>query len=271
VVRWTIGDVSAYGFEALRLSIWGAHRIFGDDARYVVCVNTVPLEVAQGLCGFVPAAVRFVDCSERMDPFMRKWFDARCADGVGWKFAPLQLAPSSYELALDNDCVLWDVPEAVARWLDDPAQRRMVIAADVKACFGRFAGLCGPEPRNSGIRGLPPGFDLEAAFRSVLTDAPGLLENEQDEQGLQVAALLRAGPVEVVTVEEVAICSPFPPHQPGLGRCGVHFVGLNAKRLPFRVDDRPAEELVREHFRRLRDEVAARVEAPEPELARAGE
>ena len=28
-VRWTTGDASARGFEALRLSLWGAFRLFG--------------------------------------------------------------------------------------------------------------------------------------------------------------------------------------------------------------------------------------------------
>ena len=37
-IRWTIGNVSTRGFEALRLSIWGAWKAFGPDAIYVVCV-----------------------------------------------------------------------------------------------------------------------------------------------------------------------------------------------------------------------------------------
>ena len=39
-VRWTIGDVNPAGFEALRLSIWGACRLFGPEGQYAVCVNT---------------------------------------------------------------------------------------------------------------------------------------------------------------------------------------------------------------------------------------
>jgi hypothetical protein len=31
-IRWTIGDVSPLGFVALRLAIYGAHRMFGDGA-----------------------------------------------------------------------------------------------------------------------------------------------------------------------------------------------------------------------------------------------
>ena|SRR6267142_1384392 len=43
-VRWTVGDVSPQGFEALRLSILGAWRLFGSKANYAVCFNSVVLE-----------------------------------------------------------------------------------------------------------------------------------------------------------------------------------------------------------------------------------
>ena len=57
----------------------------------------------------------------------------------------------------------------------------------------------------------------------------------------------------VVTVDEVSICSPFPPHRPGLGSCGAHFVGLNAHRLSWTLPDgRNACEETRAHFLRWR-------------------
>jgi hypothetical protein len=40
-VRWTIGDASVCGYEALRLSIWGACSLFGADAAYTVSVNRI--------------------------------------------------------------------------------------------------------------------------------------------------------------------------------------------------------------------------------------
>lgn len=45
-VRWTIGDVRAEGFEALRLSVRSAHRSFGEAAAYTMCVDTIPLSTA---------------------------------------------------------------------------------------------------------------------------------------------------------------------------------------------------------------------------------
>lgn len=75
------------------------------------------------------------------------------------------------------------------------------------------------------------------------------LDSELDEQGLQVAAVSVFGPPEVVSIEDVTICSPFPPHRRELGRCGAHFCGLNARRFPWQLKGRYAEDWIDEHWR----------------------
>jgi hypothetical protein len=257
-VRWTIGDVSPRGFEALRLSIHGALQVFGPDAAYVVYVNSVPLDEARRRTGAVPEAVRWREAPRAPPPVLREHLDAGMAEGVAWKFAPLQAFDDRHELALDNDVILWEMPPAIRDWLDGPPDRRLV-AEDVAAGHGAFADLCGPEPRNSGIRGTPAGFDLGEALGRVLRRSPVRLGSELDEQGLQVAALSLDGPPLVVRTEDVSICSPFWPHQPDLGRCGAHFVGLNAREIPWRYYDRPATEVRIEHWDQRRPELYARV------------
>jgi hypothetical protein len=262
-IRWTIGDVSPRGFEALRLSIWGAWRVFGSGAAYAVCVNQVRLAEAQRRCGTVPdqiswRAVEAADLPERLRPYL----DSGMAEGVAWKLAPPRLFPDRWELSLDNDCILWQLPPALARWLAGKAETSLALAADVRAMFGQFAALCGPEPRNTGIRGLPPRFRLEEALLATLAGHNVRLTSELDEQGLQVAAFQRHGHVQVVSTEEVSICSPFHPHQPELGRCGAHFVGLNARSLPWLYYDRPAVDCIAEHWQRHRPALYRRVDLP---------
>lgn len=256
-IRWTIGDVSELGFVALRLSVWGAWRLFGPKARYAVCVNSVPLERARSLAGELPPEVAWRPVSRHDVPrFLLDRLDEGMAEGVGWKFAPLRVFPDLFELSLDNDCILWREPAAVSQWLSEGG---FVLAEDVRPCFGAFSADCSGAARNSGIRGLPPGFDLGGALRELLRRRPVALRSELDEQGMQVALLEQSGPVRVVAVDEVTICSPFPPHRPHLGRCGVHFVGLNARSFPWRHGGRRPEELVAENFLRLSPAVAARV------------
>lgn len=258
-IRWTIGAVSPEGFEALQLSVWGARRLFGPEAEYAICVNSLPLDVAAELTGALPGEVCWISASHLLPRWLASHLDRGMAEGVGWKLAPIRVFPGRFELALDNDCILWDVPQALRSALAS-SEPRCVIAADVRSCFGRFADLCGPEPRNSGIRGTPAEFDLEGALRGLLERRGGVLQSETDEQGLQVAALSLAGRPLVVSVEEVSICSPFPPHTPGVGTCGAHFVGLNAHDLGWYYYDRPASEVRREHWYACRADIYRRLE-----------
>jgi hypothetical protein len=257
-VRWTIGDVSDRGFEALRLSLHGAVRLFGPDAAYVVYVNSVTLDAARARTGATPTVVEWREARGEIPPVLRARLDEGMAEGVAWKFDPLVAFPDRHELALDNDVILWAMPKALRHWLDADHQAR-VVAEDVAMGHGAFAAYCGPEPRNSGIRGTPLGFDLAGALGRVLSEAPVHLGSELDEQGLQIAALSLDGPPLVVTLDEVTICSPFFPHQPHLGRCGAHFVGLNSKHIPWNYYDRPATEVRIEHWEQHRPELYARV------------
>lgn len=258
-IRWTLGDVGPRGFEALRLSIHGAWRVFGPRAAYAVCVNTISIESARQRTGPLPQAVAWHDVSTDLPAFLKSRLGPDMAEGVGWKLAPLRIFPDRHELSLDNDCILWELPDSIAAWLEErPTSPRCLLAEDVKACFGQFAALCPPEPRNAGIRGLPPGFDLGQVLREVLEErereagGPLALSSELDEQGLQTAALSRACPPVVVRLGEVSICSPFYPHRPEAGCCGAHFVGLNARHIAWDYYDRPADTWMSEHWQRHR-------------------
>lgn len=259
VIRWTVGNVHPSGFETLRLSIWAAHRLFGANASYVICLNTVHIDEARRRTGELPADVEWLPVArDDVAPFIRPYLDGRFAEGTGWKFAPLRLSADRAELALDNDCILWDLPDALRQWVGGRGEA--VVAEDVRPCFGQFAALCGTAPRNSGIRALPGGYDLEARMRRTLARAEITeMTSELDEQGLQVAALSLDGTPDVVRVDEVSICSPFPPHVAHPGTCGVHFVGVNARSLPWSYDGRSGVEHIQDHWRRWRLEIAERV------------
>jgi hypothetical protein len=271
-VRWTLGDVSDRGFEALRLSIFGAFKLFGDAARYAVCVNSIPLRRAREQTGALPVEVDWHDATDLMPGFLRERFDRKMAEGVGWKLAPLRLFPDRHEISLDNDCILWSMPDAVKQWLAGSQPGRCLMAEDVKTCFGQFASLCSPEPRNAGLRGLPPGFDLDSALRDALNKIESelgrrvQLSSELDEQGLQTAALSLQVPPLAVILDDVTICSPFHPHRPHLGRCGAHFVGLNARHIPWRYYDRTADDCMTSHWHRHRAGLYERTGAPQPLL-----
>ena len=248
-IRWTVGDVSSRGWEALRLSVYCAFQLFGTDASYLICVNTIPLPTAQECTGALPTPIewRAVTLAD-LPPVLGGRLDPAMAEGVGWKLIPAQVWTDRHELALDNDCILWDQPVALRQFL--ARGDATLMAEDVDRCLGQFqdeAAVSGAV--NSGIRGLPPGFALAPALGRVLAEHESLLlQSELDEQGLQAAALHRGSPCLLVTKEEVSICSPFWPRQPELGSCGAHFVGLNSRHLPWNYYDEPGDLVRRRHW-----------------------
>ena len=264
-VRWTVGDVSARGWEALRVSVHCAVRLFGPAAEYAVCVNTVPLARARELAGEMPAHIRWVEVSASEIPaLLRPHLGHGMAEGVGWKLLPVRMFPEMYELSLDNDCILWEQPAALREWLG--SRDRTLLAGDTERCLGMFQESAVPGTINSGIRGLPPGFDLAGALAATLEEKSAEmgervhLHSELDEQGLQAVALHRDGPALVVSTAEVSICSPFWPRDPEMGTCGAHFVGLNSRHIPWDYFDRPGDVVRREHWDRHRAELYRRAE-----------
>jgi hypothetical protein len=263
-LRWTIGNVAPRGFEALRLSLLGAFKVFGPTAAYVVYVNTLSVAEAKQRTGplraRLEARVEWRDASSAMPGWLSARFaNTSIAEGTGWKLAPVRAFTDRFELALDNDVVLWAMPPACRTWLSGGASGALV-SEDVASCFGGFAEYAGEHPVNLGLRGLAPGVEFEQHLRDVLTESGRSIVDSNDEQGLQLAALRRRGEPERVTLKDVTICSPFPPHVPHLGECGAHFVGLNT-HLPWNYYDRPADSVRAEHWDSVVDELRRRVES----------
>ena len=256
-IRWTIGDVNHRGYDALRFSIWGAWRIFGAAARYRVYVNTLAVDDVRRKTGPLPEAIEWLAAERSLPDWLLRRLDPSFAEVGAWKLDPVRAFPDDHELALDNDVILWGRPRALDDWLAGRAP--FVLTQDVHRAYGAFEDLCPLHPLNTGIRGLPPDFDFEHALRTLIAKRPSELHSEVDAEGLQVAAIARAGRIAIVTCDEVTICSPFPPHRASLGRAGAHFVGLNAHNIPFEFDGRPAAVVRAEHWDRLIPDVERRL------------
>ncbi len=268
-LRWTIGDVRDRGFEMLRLSIACAFRLFGPSAKYLVCVNSISVKEAQTRTGTLPVAIEWRQITrDDLPELLLTYSDTTVIEGMGWKLAPLRTSLDRYELALDNDCIIWDMPEGMRQWLD--SKDGCLFAEDVDRCFGSFDALCMPGNLNAGIRGLPPGVNLQKELRAVLSaagelsDAPLRLSSEIEEQGLRAAMISRMDPLFLVRTTEVSICSPFWPRSAEPGTCGAHFVGMNAHHIPWDYYDRPADAWLDEHWQRHRPALYEKAGLPFP-------
>ena len=253
----------------MRLSVHCAYKIFGPDTHYRIYVNSLPMATAQEHTGQLPSGVEWQQQTGTcIPPWLQPHVDPHMAEGVGWKLVPPQAFPDRHELALDNDCILFDLPRPVRAFLH--ASDRTLMAEDAERCLGQFDLLVPPGTYNSGIRGLPPTFDFATELAATLreqTNCSGelpILHSELDEQGLQAAALHRNRAPLLVSLEEVSICSPFWPRAPEPGSCGAHFVGLNPKHLPWNYYDRSADHVRREHWDRWRPLLYRKAGLPMP-------
>ena len=146
------------------------------------------------------------------------------AEGVAWKFAPLRFFPDRWELSLDNDCILWEMPTAIRRWLQDGDNDLCVLEEDAKRCLGQFATTSAARrPSTPAYGACRPASTWRPRCGRCSNGAPSCSARSWTNRALQAAALSLRKPPLLVSVEEVTICSPFWPHHPHLGPRGAHF------------------------------------------------
>lgn len=179
-VRWTIGDVTPFGVEALRLSMWGALRAFGARARYVVGVHGVAVDRARALVAPAPDIVEWRAIDPGRTP---RWLAREGAPPRALaRFAPPLVDLARAELAIDRTCVLLEPPKSVLAWLDDPDPRACLV---LEAQDGTAS---------TAIRGAGVGFDLSEALREAHREAPRPLHGLAELETLELHALSLLGP-----------------------------------------------------------------------------
>jgi len=68
--------------------------------------------------GLLPDRLQWISCTRKEVPsFIRERLDPQMAEGAGWKFATLRPFPDLFKIAMDNDLVLWRIPNAMFQWL----------------------------------------------------------------------------------------------------------------------------------------------------------
>ncbi len=136
------------------------------NARYAVPVNTVLSARQSSKRAKIPGEVQWINSNELVPRWLRSHTNAEMAEGVAWKLAPVRICPTLYELSLDNDVVLWEIPRVVGQWLMSPTRDVCLLAADLRPALGQFAHVCNDRSLNSDVPGLPPDFDMETMLEA---------------------------------------------------------------------------------------------------------
>ncbi len=149
--------------------------------------------------------------------------------GVTWKFYPPRLDIAQKEIVIDNDIIFLEKIPEIDRFIEGNCT---LLTEDETRTYGRFDKYV-PQPFriNSGIYGMPEGFDLNSyveffAGKEWEPNAIGVNEESRsfDEQGLVALALLSYPHCVIIPETSMRNCSD----QLREGK-GLHFMGLNRR------------------------------------------
>ncbi|PIB32230.1 hypothetical protein BFP78_10300 [Gaetbulibacter sp. 5U11] len=172
IIRWTFGETeerstSLQSFDMLDCSLSFASLIFPNAKMYIV-YNSLKSDltlnklrkIALGKAGLIESNTKWEN--KKKNSF--------------WKYVPIRIDSSKYELILDSDVVLWEVPDIINKWLNSDG---VLINTDWNGRnYGSFEKDI-PEnfTFNAGILGFPPQYSF------VLPDLSLLEEVFLSEQG----------------------------------------------------------------------------------------
>jgi len=102
IVRWTIGNVSSIGWDALKISVNNARKIWGDRVDYVVTYNGLPESYSR----IKDVSATFIKVAVSDSVFGEFGGQAPGQQKSGWVFCPLQVDTRRKQITFDNDVIL---------------------------------------------------------------------------------------------------------------------------------------------------------------------
>ena len=231
LARWTIGNTTKDGYECLELSIRSFLKYFPADV--VVTHNCAPENLQNIVSRLKTDGIKIQLLDQR--PFLDTSYIAPV--GVAWKLYPPRLDKERHEICIDNDIIFKDSIEHLYRFFRNDTT---LLLEGQSRNYGRFEKYIPPKLKiNSGIYGMPPGFDMERFIKIVAgsaweLNATGEHEGNKtfDEQGIVAFALLNYARYVIIPEKIVTNCERHLIEGKGL-----HFVGLNKRKYhePYRL------------------------------------
>lgn len=210
IIKWTVGSKSKLPKEALhcfRLSMKKMKMLL-PDAKLVICYNS-DLQLPD-LADEVIDQRKITDHGLPYGP-----------TGMVWKLYPPRLDINAWEIWLDNDIILYDLPTAIKNFLD--SDNLLVISEAMKRSYSKkFDNLIPLGVNyNSGIVALPPKFDLRSQLELEMREP---WSEYFDDQSI-LAVIFQRFETEVIPLREVSVVLEDKRYERGTH--GMHFCGLN--------------------------------------------
>lgn len=219
LVRWTIGNATPNGYDCLNRSIESFLNYW--DADITVCHNCPRENLVALLSQFscVKLYNQLVHADDDITPM-----------GVAWKLYPPRLDIHRHEISIDNDIVFEKRVPEIDEFLNGDCT---LLLECISRTYGRFEKHVPSGYKiNSGIYGMPPGFDFEKYIKFYATQPWELNAKGEhaasktfDEQGLVAIALLNYTRSVIISSTAITNCER---HWVQGSDCkGYHFIGLN--------------------------------------------
>ncbi len=147
--------------------------------------------------------------------------------GVAWKLYPPRLRINAHEIVIDNDILIKHKIPEIGKFF---SSNSTLVYEAAKPMYGQIAKFVPKTPCvNSGIYGMPPGFDLGKKMNFYLGSINEWSHSCKqgrytwDEQGMIAACLLNHPEHLLITLDQVTNCEIDLIDN----KLGIHFVGLN--------------------------------------------
>jgi len=214
--RWVIGDVNPEGFCVLSQAITNALRLYKNDFDFLICSNAVNSTCKKKL----------QEISRKFDieVYDQSWIDLpldeslilkssdRIRQGTFWKLCPTRMRLESHEIICDNDIVFANPINSILEFLEN---KNILMMKEDAFCVGKYFKLFKEkENYNSGLYGLPPGYDFEDDLKATWSESRYSELLWRDEQGLVTGTLKKH---EHITIEADEIVHLFDG-----GRCSAY-------------------------------------------------
>ncbi|MEM7036337.1 MAG: hypothetical protein AAF570_05095, partial [Bacteroidota bacterium] len=108
-----------------------------------------------------------------------------------------------FELFLDNDVIIWRLPEAIRTWIKTNS---ILVSEDWNgAHYGEFSdSLKTTDSYNAGILGMPPGFEIDLPNTSLYSD------HFHSEQGSVASRIVNSGkPIRLIRKKTIYQANHF--------------------------------------------------------------
>lgn len=213
--RWTVGSCLQQGLDVLAESIKRTTSVLGIDRfDWLICHNGLtqeqldflktsigdkPITLFEQHWTMVP--IDDVCQTPRRPDGSLEWNGNKCGGSL-WKVAPARMRIESHEIVMDNDIVILKNLPQIDEFLKI-SDRALILEEPIRF-YGRYDHLFGAGGPflNSGLMGMPPGYDFGAAIRRIW-DANGKLQklSQADEQGLLTYTLGRLSSYRIKTTQ----------------------------------------------------------------------